>query len=290
MTIGVTLFWPANREEKHQWWTRAIPLWNRRDTTIAKWQSILLLGVVNALFFAVNTIDVVYLWGSHSLPSGVNPSGFVHEGVQSLITAVILAAVILAFVFQQQPSVARTHPLRILALAWIVQNILLIFGVLKRLELYVEAYQLSELRVYVACFLALVTTGFLLLARHVWTGMRLGKLLFENMIATFALFFVLQFCDVGAWVAKWNVSRWQNQRNASIDLDYIVSLGSRGWPALGELARSTRDHEIATQAAALLQQKAIELRGNAITRDWRSFQVRRDSRAQAIIRDWAPKT
>ncbi len=289
LTVGLAFYWPVSKSDSPRWWTRPIPLWQRSEALIAQWQSGLILAAVNVLFFAANTADAIYLWADARLPAGVTASRFVHTGVYALIAATILAGGLLTLIFQQQPSVARSKWLRVLALAWIAQNIVLITGVCRRLALYVEAYQLSELRVYVGCFLLLVSVGFALLARHVWLGVRLERLIFSNAIATFALFFTLQFCDVGTWVANWNVTRWKAQPGRALDVEYLSSLGSRGWPALAEIARSEQNSPTRERAVLALRELAMWENTLSTTRDWRAYQMRRDRRAEQLIRTYRPE-
>jgi hypothetical protein len=283
LTVGVTLLWPKQPSEKPRWWTRPVPLWIRGDERLARWQGAMVLGAVNALFFAANTIDVLYLWLDGDLPTGIGHSQFLHQGVYSLIAAVLLAAFTLVVLFQQQPTVARNSILRGLAMLWIAQNIILILGVLRRLQFYVHAYQLSELRVFVGCFLMLVTCGFLLLGREIWKGMNLGRLFFANAITTFALFFTLQFCDVGTWVANWNVARWIKGDHASIDIDYLVSLGPKGWPGLSTIASSDRNAAVTAEVRFRLSEIANAERESARQTDWRSFQARRAARRAKLF-------
>jgi len=282
LTVGVAFFGPR-LPGFTRWWTWRIPLWNRSDERLARWQSAMILAAVNALFFVANTIDALYLWTDAKLPEGVSYSNFVHQGVYSLIAAALLAGATLVLLFQQQPSIARNSILRGLAMLWIAQNFILILGVLRRLDLYVQAYQLSELRVYVACFLALVTAGFFLLAREIWKGMNLGRLIFANTVATFVLFFTLQFCDVGTWVANWNVSRWINGEHASIDLAYLVSLGPKGWPGLSRIVASERDSSVSALVRDHLATIAGIERDAMANSDWRSFQFRRASRRAVVF-------
>jgi len=243
---------------------------------------------VNALFFAANTTDAIYLWRQAGLPTGVNASRYLHEGVYALIAAVVLAAGLLAALFHQSENVSRNPLLRGLAVAWIAQNLVLIGGVMRRLQLYIDAYQFSELRVYVGCFLLLVTVGFLLLAGHVWRGLNLGRLLLQNAAATVFLFFVLQFSDVGTWVAHQNVARWKADPQRSLDLDYLVALGSRGWPALDELAGDPRQTSVRDRAREILRGMAVRERERSLTRDWRATQTRRDQRAASLIHAHLP--
>jgi hypothetical protein len=88
-------------------WTRGLPEFVRGDRVVAVWQSRFVLVLLNILFFGINTIDVFYLWQHTKLPRGVTYSAYVHRGVASLIVAVLLSAVVIAAIFQQQSEVRR---------------------------------------------------------------------------------------------------------------------------------------------------------------------------------------
>lgn len=287
ITIGRLFFWflvagaampfvqPASAPDHARWWTRTFPMLPEpRDHKISLWQSRLVLLLINALFFAVNTIDAIYLWVNHKLPDDVSYSSFVHRGVFLLVLAVLLAAAVLVALFQQADPIARDRTVRVLALIWIAQNIVLVGSVLLRLKLYVEAYQLSTLRVYVALFLLLVTVGFVLLAIHVQRRRTLNWLVFTNALATFVLFYIVQLTDVAKFVARYNVTQWKTDRSHPLDLNYLESLGPSAWPALAEVACAgeSADAYFARQKREALAEKEKRKRAGL---DWRSWQARR---------------
>jgi uncharacterized membrane protein len=287
-TFALSLVRPRPAPAHPRLWSRPLPQIFRADLGVAVWQGCAVFAVLNVLFFVVNTIDVVYLWSQAALPGNVSFSAFVHQGVYSLIFAVLLSAIVIAAVFQQEANVTRHRVLKTLAWVWIAQNLLLIAGVFLRLKLYVDAYQLSELRVYVGCFLLLVAVGFGLLAWHVGRSGNLSTLIWHNAIATFVLFFILQFPDIAGWVARFNVEQWRREPGRTLDLAYLESLGAGAWPSLCEVA-SSKNVNAATAARAReiverIASAQIERREQS---DWRSYQARRDLRARRLIAEAA---
>lgn len=285
-TVVLVLVQPRKGTDKPRIWTKQWSRVNRTDHTVAIWQSRSILFVLNALFFAVNTIDVSYLWEHAKLPTGVTLSQFVHSGVYSLIFATLLSALVLASMFQQSVDITRARGVKGLALLWIGQNLMLIAGVFLRLKLYVIAYQLSALRIYVGCFLLLVTVGFVLLALHVLRDGSLNRLIFNNMLAVFALFFVLQFVNVAGYVAQFNVGQWRSDRTRALDFDYLESLGPGAWPALCSVATmpdAFRSPEAVAEARLRVRKIALQEIDNRAHSDWRSFQFRRDAAAREVI-------
>jgi len=274
-TFALTLLRPQTLPATPRLWARTIPDFPQpANLSLARWRTVALLGVLNALFFAANTADALYLWANAALPAGVSHSRFVHHGVYNLIAAVILSAFMLVLLFQQTPEIRNAPVTKVLALAWIAQNVVLITGVLLRLLRYVEAYQLSELRVYVGCFLLLVTLGFGLLTLHVVTHRGLGWLLVMNLGATFALFFVLQFLDVAKFVAETNVGHWEKDNRRTLDVDYLASLGTSAVPSLIKVAETPGRSE-AHAAFAVLQCRKPDARAWLAQLNWRSWQHRK---------------
>jgi hypothetical protein len=258
-----------------RWWVRPLPGFAPpSDVRLALWRSGLILGVMNLLFMATNGIDAFYLWTNLRLPDGVSYSKFVHQGTYQMIAAVLLAAVVLTALFHQAALVRESRLLKFLAQAWILQNLILAGSVLRRLLLYVEAYQLSELRVGVALFLLLVCSGFLLLAVHIQTGGSLGLLLTRNAAAVFTLFYLLQFVDIAGAVAHYNVHRWEQDPNRGLDTNYLQQLGTPAWPALLKASSVHVGTDPQRKAVNILRFELESEKDRRKSANWRSWQWR----------------
>jgi hypothetical protein len=237
--------------------------------------------MLNALFFVVNTIDVVYLWQRASLPTGVEPRTYLHEGVHSISAAAVLSAIVLSLLFQQGPAVTQSRALKTLAHLWTIQNFVLIAGVFLRLKLFVDVSLLTEKRIYVGCFLLLVATGFIFLTVHVERGAQLGRVLWRNAVATFVLFYVIQFVDVVGIAARSNVARWE--KGWPFDVHYHAGLSASAWPVLLRVARDTRRSQDAAEARKELRRIVGEEQTRTGRSDWRSWQARRAQHARRVL-------
>lgn len=271
--VALPLLRPSPAPKSERFWTREIPrLPELASSATARMQSAVTLGLLNALFCCVNTIDVVYLWARQALPADVSYSAFVHRGVFSLIVAVLFSAVLLAGMFQQARSVSGWTPLRLLGLVWIGQNLVLLAGVLLRVKLYVDAFNLTVTRVNLVFFLALVAIGFVLLAIHVWRQRTLGWLVGANVLAAFFLFYTVQFLDTAGFVANYNVDLWQNKTHR-LDFPYLEYLGPPAYEAIGRVARSDSPEE-AGPAAAYLDIARRRAREQLEGTPWAAWQLR----------------
>ncbi|MEM9478713.1 MAG: DUF4173 domain-containing protein [Verrucomicrobiota bacterium] len=204
---------------------------------VAAWSTLMMLLSVNVVFFAANTIDVVHLWQDSELPAGLTVSEFVHEGTWNLVASVIVAALVLCVIFHQNEGVVQRRGIMILALVWIGQNLLLLSNVGLRLKIYVDSFGLSILRVHLGLFLLLVAVGFILLAVRVFQRRTLKWLFGANLLATFLLFFGVQFRDTREFVADYN-TRPDRVDALGLDVRFLTQLGPSGWEALKRVAEA----------------------------------------------------
>ncbi len=284
-TLALVFIRPRTGATAPRSWAQPPQEWRRPDAGVAFWQSALILAALNALFFAVNTIDVIYLWMHTAVPEGMNGKQFLHEGVNSLIAATVLAGLVLSVLFQQAGEVTQSRILKGLAFTWIAQNLVLIAGVFFRLKLYVDTEEMTAKRVSVACFLLLVALGFIFLCAHVRRGRAAADLIWRNAVATFALFFVLQFPDVIAWVCRYNVERGPSRgQGYGFNIAYQLTLGPDAWPVLLRAAETLPQGRVRDDLRLGLREVARTHPARPWEADWRERQFRRDRNAREL---WA---
>lgn len=273
-TVALALCYPARcagfRNSCVAEWRR-FSLSNEHQVVL--WQTWISLAALNGLYLFVNSLDVLYLWMQSELPEGVSYSSFVHEGVFALIASTVLAGVVISFFFQQSEEVARSKLAKVLAIAWIVQNLLLLSGVVVRLQLYVDAFGWSVLRFHVGSFLLLTGAGFILLSIYVIRTQTLRWLVLTNLIAMFGLIYLLQFANVNGWVSKWNVERWLANPETNLDVAYLEELAPPSWPAL-RLAADKGSGPEGPQVEDALQRAQAQAETVSQEQSWRSWQWR----------------
>jgi hypothetical protein len=194
--------------------------------------SAMILVVLNAIFAVANVADAIFLWSGNKLPAGVTYSGYVHNGVDTLTFTVLLSAIVLASIFQQQLSVAGRRGLKALGLLWIAQNVFVLVSVMLRLKLYIQAYDMTVERLSVILFLLLVAAGFGLLAIQIVREKSLPWLVGGCAGAIFATLYLAQFLNLAGWSADYNVAQWEKDKTRNLDTAYLYSLGPAAWPAL----------------------------------------------------------
>jgi hypothetical protein len=242
------------------------------DQSVDLWRSLLILIVLNALFFWANGLDAFFLWMKVQLPANVSYSAFVHEGVFSLTATTILSAIVLTVLFQQGAELSGRPWVKRLAVLCVAQNLFLISSVGLRLKLYIEAYDLSVLRVHVCTFLLIVASGYALMAWRILRGKSLNWMVLSSATAVLAVFYGVQFVDVNGLVARYNTRSWLENRKKNLDWEYLCLLEPSALPELVRLEREAGG----TPTGKTAHKELLRARGSweSTKTDWRAWQWR----------------
>jgi hypothetical protein len=228
------------------------------------------------LLFAVQTVmDINYLWGGAALPDGMTYATYAHRGAYPLVVTALLAA---AFVVAalRPGSVAEGSPLiRTLVFLWTGQNVLLVVSSILRLNLYVEAYSLTELRVAAFVWMLVVAVGLVLIMVRIITYRSTAWLIAANAVALAATLYVCGFINFPYVIASYNAAHSREiagGQGVPLDLTYVLRLGPQAIPAI--------DAYLANPNARLpiwLRQERDALARYAIDttrQDWRAWSFR----------------
>ncbi len=226
------------------------------------------LVVFNALFAVQTLLDLTYLWGGASLPDGMTHAEYAHRGAYPLmLTAILAAAFVLAAMRRGGPGDGSAL-LRGLVHLWIAQNILLCLSSILRLDLYVEAYLLTELRVAAGIWMGLVALGLFLILLRILLH-RSNEWLIALSSATLVMtLYAAALADIPAFIARFNVahSREISGEGISLDLDYLSTLGPAAIPALDTyLASLPADQDVRRV------REALQWQHEGRSADWRSW-------------------
>lgn len=243
------------------------------------------LFVFNALFAVQSLLDLTYLWGGATLPDGMSHAEYAHRGAYPLmVTALLAAAFVLAAMRRGGPG-DRSTLIRGLVHLWIGQNILLCFSSILRLDLYVESYSLTELRVAAGIWMGLVAVGLFLILLRILLR-RSNEWLVTLSLATLVMtLYATALVDIPAFIARFNVahSGEVSGEGMPLDIDYLSTLGPSAIPALDTYLASLPAE---AEQAALAGKVRSALAGDEWERpsDWRSWTFRA-GRLDRYLRD-----
>ncbi|WP_108815555.1 DUF4153 domain-containing protein [Loktanella sp. Alg231-35] len=118
------------------------------------------LVVFNIIFLTQTTLDIGYLWGGAALPDGMTYAEYAHRGAYPLLVTAVLAGL---FALLAQPHLGEANWVRRLLYLWVAQTVLLVISSILRLDLYVDFYGLTRLRVAAFVWMVVVALGLLLI-------------------------------------------------------------------------------------------------------------------------------
>ena len=191
-------------------------------------RGIVLLLFVNFLLLLENLIDIKWLWFGFKLPEGFSLQHYVREGTGFLIISILLSMGLLLFYFRRNLNFySKNNFLKILAYAWIGQNVILCISIFLRNYHYIDFHGLAYKRIGVDVFLLLTVIGLLTLynkIRNVKSAYYLVRL------NTWALYFIIVIISCINWdekIASYNLAHWNK---SEIDVDFYLKLSDKTLP------------------------------------------------------------
>lgn len=197
------------------------------------------LVLFNALFALQTGLDIAYLWGGAALPDGMSYAAYAHRGAYPLVGTALLAAGFALVAMRPGGPAEQSTLIRPLVLAWIGQNIVLVVSSMLRLDLYVAAYSLTELRAAALVWMLLVAVGLILMIVQLQRKKPVSWLLTMNSASLALALYACCFINFPYVVAAYNVEHCREVSGAGPDLDqyYLLSLGPQAIPAIDAYAR-----------------------------------------------------
>jgi len=244
------------------------------------------LVVFNALFFVQTLLDVVYLWGGVRLPDGMSYADYAHRGAYPLIVTALLAAAFVLAAMRRGGAAEKSPLIRRLVYLWIGQNLLLVISSILRLDLYVQIYALTEMRIAAGIWMGLVAIGLLLILAKIMLGRSNRWLVTSNLVSLGLTLYAGSFINIPAVIAQFNVenSRELGGEGQPLDLYYLSDLGPQAIPAISDFL----DHAKGRTERELVD---FELLADSMTvdflnrpKDWRSWTFR-DQRLEDYLRN-----
>ncbi|MFK7940111.1 MAG: DUF4173 domain-containing protein [Roseovarius sp.] len=210
------------------------------------------LVLFNLIFAAQTGLDLTYLWGGAALPDGMSHAAYAHRGAYPLLLTALLAG---AFALVARPFTALDPMMRAALMFWLGQTVLLVISSLMRLELYIEAFGLTRLRLAAGIWMMVVATGLGLTLWQVLRHHSAAWLLKRCAILGMVTLYAAMFLSFDRTIARYNLTH-----DVAQDPAYICTLGPAALP------------EIRSHAPALCDYYA-QMRA-PLTDDWREWGFR----------------
>ncbi|WP_329206723.1 DUF4173 domain-containing protein [Streptomyces sp. NBC_00683] len=199
------------------------------------------LIVLNLLFAAFIALQLTVLLGGYDNvyeETGLYPAQYARQGFWQLLWATVLTLIVIALALRWAPrggSRDRTLVRGVLGVLCVL-TLVVVASALRRMDLYVDAFGLTRLRISVAAVeLWLGVVLVLILAAGVF-----GARLLPRAVAVSAAVGVLAFglLSPDGLIAEQNVQR--HDKGKTIDIDYLGGLSADAVPALDKLPEPLR--------------------------------------------------
>jgi len=234
--MAALIVWPCLRLVALPPLSAAHPTRQRAMTSggILNERSVLRALVLFNLIFALQTgMDVAYLWGGISLPAGTSHAAYAHRGAYPLLVSALLAG---GFALLTQPWLAGRPALRWLLLAWVAQTVALVASSLLRLDLYVDTFGLTRLRLAAAIWMGTVALGLALMLAQIALQRSAEWLAARAALLGLAVLYASAFLNGDGLIARHNLA----MPDAPWDAAHLCALGPGGVPALRAFELQTR--------------------------------------------------
>ncbi|MFJ1706161.1 DUF4153 domain-containing protein [Kitasatospora sp. NPDC088346] len=233
------------------------------------------MTVLSLLFAVFVSAQVAAVIGSdHAIRTkpGVIPSQFAREGFWQLLWVIVLTLVVVALAKRWAPRETAGDRLmvRVLLSVLCALTLAVVASAIYRMQIYVDAFGLTRLRISVAAVELWLGVVFALIIVAVVLGSQrwLPRAVVLSAVVGTA---VLGLSSPDAWIAEQNVT--MSGRTGKVDIDYLRSLSADAVPALDRLSGDRR--------TCALQQIAEDLSDEV---PWYATSLS-EARARDILRD-----
>lgn len=218
---------------RHRFMNDALELFPSYKMTALKNQrnrGMILFLLVNILLLFENVIDIKWLWFGFELPEGFSLQHYVREGAGLLIVSIFLSMALLLHYFRRnQNFYPKNRLLKILAYAWIFQNVVLCISVLLRNYHYIDFHGLAYKRIGVYVFLALTAFGlytFYIKIKNIRSAYFLVRV---NSLAVYFILVALSCFNWDVNIASYNLA---HPNKGEIDVDFYLELSGKSLPVI----------------------------------------------------------
>lgn len=252
----------------------------------------LLFVLLNLMLVILNVGDIQTIWLNGVLPQGLTHSDFVHNGVGILIFSIVLAAGLIMFLYRNNfKAIKNSNILKILVYLWILQNLIMLVSTAARNQMYIEKFNLTDLRIGVYVWLVLAMIGLCLTFIKVYKEKSNWYLVRSNVAVWFCVLSLSSLVNWDVMITRYNLA---NKPLKEVDLSYLLSMSNANLPELLEVVKR-KDFPATNEKlnGRLYRNDYIRRLANkahnyvrTYETGWQSYDLRDQRIMNAIKKDW----
>jgi hypothetical protein len=240
----------------------------RLNTTVSfqlgQIELVMALGGLDLLFAAFIIIQFGYFFGGQTqitALTGLTYADYARRGFNELLNVVVFAfPVLICALYFSQINSRINQIIRVLSSVTLVLLAMMLYSAWQRLELYQQAYGLTEIRFYTAVLLIWLAT---MLVFYAFTALqkRYSSFVMGTLISVFATVIVLNIINPNTLIVQSNLARADAEQH--FDLEYAMQLGADAVPSLMNVKSELLHSQLELRLKNRWQNKPSQ--------DWRSF-------------------
>jgi len=248
---------------------------------LGKTETITLLSPLCLLFLAFVVIQFAYLFGGAdtiAATGGLTRAEYARQGFFQLVAVAALVITLLLVVdWAHRPAQGRPdRVVGVLSAVLIALTGVMVASAVKRMTLYVDAFGLTQLRLYTTAFTVWVAVLLLLFLATAWRGRR-RAFATGALVAAVLVVAGLDLANPDALIAGINLDR-HLATGAELDTDYLVAhLSDDATPTIAGRLAALPDQCTAARLFEGLRHEGRDLSGG-----WRSWQWARGHAADVL--------
>ena len=196
------------------------------------------LVLFNLLFGLQTVLDATYLWTGAELPEGVTYSEYVHNGTYILLCTTLLAIAFILYVTSNRRGYQASPKIKAMLFLWTGQNVLLVISTMLRMNLYVEAYALTYLRLSALIWMFIVMIGLVLIIARLMMRYSNSWLVKSNLVSLATVLYVTSLLNLPYLIADYNVRVSEQNPRKPLDIAYLADLGEYALPVIDRVLKN----------------------------------------------------
>ena len=210
-------------------------LWFEMDSDIERKAGVILFVLLNIMILTINVLDISFLWSGMKLPEGFTFAGYLHQGIYTLIFSCLLAILLISLIFRGRLNFTeKNKTLKIMAYAWIAQNIFIALSCGLKNVIYISSYALTYRRITIFVLLTLLMVGLVSAIIKIMKKKNIYYLFRMNSFSFLIVFIGISLFNWDGIITKYNL------KNSEFpDVAYLVDLNESGLPYLLQYAETT---------------------------------------------------
>jgi hypothetical protein len=205
----------------------------------------IVLGLLNALFFAFVFIQIRYLFGGAEFvfESELTFSQYARKGFFEMVLIMIMSSAIVLYLHRSFYRNAKAKIVELFQVLLLLQVSVVAVSALKRMELYQDAFGYTVLRLYVEWFIYFVMFFLVISIVCILARVSFRRFTYVFLITGTAAFTLVSSLNVDAMIAQENVDRFLTQ-DKELDVSYLQELSVDILPVIETLVTSEKRDEL----------------------------------------------